>query len=370
MRIAILGIKGVPGHHGVEVVVDSLLPHLVSMGHDITVYGYESYTSSTDDYHGARVVAVGGSGNKNFEMFSHMWNASVDARRRGFDIIHIHSSDPCILAWMQRPKIGLVATSHGQAYLRKKWSLPARMMSKLAERFFIRVPDVRTSVSRPLCDYYETRYGTKVVYIPNGITFREAPSTGHLERWGLEPGRFIFCSSGRIERTKGLSTLLDAYVEAQPGMPLVIAGGGAGSDEAYMEELRSRNVEGVKFVGFLTGDDLFALYAHAGVFVFPSEYEAMSMALLEGLSFGVPTIYSDTPENDAVAEGLGYSFRVKDSHSLAERFLYVLSHRQEALELGGRARESVRRHHDWAAVAKRYNEVYEQLAARKRRGLK
>jgi len=30
MKIAILGTKGVPGRHGVEVVVDSLLPHLAA----------------------------------------------------------------------------------------------------------------------------------------------------------------------------------------------------------------------------------------------------------------------------------------------------------------------------------------------------
>jgi hypothetical protein len=67
MRIAILGKKGVPGHHGVEVVVDSLLPHLTSLGHEITVYGYGSYTEPIDDYHGARVKTVAGSSRKNLE---------------------------------------------------------------------------------------------------------------------------------------------------------------------------------------------------------------------------------------------------------------------------------------------------------------
>ena len=51
MKIAVLGIKGVPGRHGVEVVVDSLIPHLTALGHDITVYAYKSYSQATDDYH-------------------------------------------------------------------------------------------------------------------------------------------------------------------------------------------------------------------------------------------------------------------------------------------------------------------------------
>ena len=70
MKIAILGTKGIPGHHGVEVVVDSLVPHLVSLGHDITVYGYESYTETQDNYCGAKIKALPGSSRKNIEMIS------------------------------------------------------------------------------------------------------------------------------------------------------------------------------------------------------------------------------------------------------------------------------------------------------------
>jgi len=364
MKIAILGIKGVPGHHGVEVVVDSLIPHLVSLGHEITVYGYEGYAAPTDDYRGARVRTVGGSSRKNVEMISHMWNASVATRRERFDIAHIHSTDPCLLAWLPKARLGIVATSHGQAYLRKKWGVAARMMSKLAERFFIYIPAASTCVSKPLCDYYRAAYRREVSYIPNGITPREAPQASLLERWNIVPGSFLFCSAGRIERTKGLSTLLEAYRMAGSGLPLIVAGGGASTDTAYFEELRRSAPAGVRFVGFLGGDEYYALFAHARAFIFPSEYEAMSMALLEGLSFGAPTIYSDTPENEAVAGGLGFPFRVSDPVSLAERLSDLLAHPAEAQALAAKAKEAVRARHDWAAVARQYHDLYLEIAAR------
>lgn len=362
MDIAILGIKGVPGHHGVEVVVDSLLPHLAALGHRVTVYGYDGYAEPADDYRGARVVTVPGSSSKNLEMISHMWNASLAARRNRHEIVHIHSTDPCLLAWLPRPRRGLVATSHGQAYARKKWGLAARTMSKAAERFFIRLPDEITCVSKPLCGYYEKKYGRPVRHIPNGIEMRPAPPASHLAKWGLEPRGYLFCSAGRIERTKGLATLLEGYRLASPGLPLVIAGGGPATDQAHFAELRASAPEGVRWVGFLTGDEFYALYAHARVFVFPSEYEAMSMALLEGLSFGVPTVYSDIPENEAVAAGLAAPFRVSDPRSLAERLTETLARPAEALERAAAARESIRRNHDWAAVARRYDEIYRALA--------
>lgn len=364
MNIAILGIKGVPGRHGVEVVVDALIPHLVSLGHRLTVYGYNSYTKDADDYSGARVRTVPGIDAKNLEMITHMWSASLAARRERYDIVHIHSTDPCLLAWLPRPRLALVATSHGQAYIRKKWGRAAKAMSKAAERVFIKYPDAVTCVSRPLCDYYLAKYGREVAYVPNGIACIDPPGEAPLARWGLEPRGYLFASAGRIERTKGLSTLIEAYRIAAPTMPLVIAGGGSATDESYFEELKVATPDGVRFVGFLAGEAYRALYAYARAFVFPSEYEAMSMALLEGLSSGAPTIYSDIPENEAVAAGLGYPFRVSDPRSLAERIAHVIAHEKEARALGAVARETIRRNHDWAAIARRYDEIYRGAACR------
>ena len=361
MRIAILGIKGVPGHHGVEVVVDSLMPHLAEMGHDITVYGYDSYTRPMDDYQGIKVRTVSGSPRKHLEMVSHMWHASLEARKKKYDIIHVHNTDPCLLAWLPKTTCGMVATSHGQAYVRKKWGLAARTMSKIAERFFIYLPDIITSVSKPLTDFYCRKYNKNVFYIPNGITFRKAPDPTLLQKWGITPRGFLFCSAGRIERTKGIHTLLEAYAKVNPGIPLVIAGGGSGSDFSYFEELKKNKPEGVMFAGFLSGDEFYALYAHARIFAFPSEYEAMSMALLEGLSFGTPTVYSDIPENEAVANGLGFAFEVSNANSLAEQLDYVLSYYTEAVERARQAKAIIREKHNWEVIAKQYNDIYAEM---------
>lgn len=368
MKIAILGVKGVPGHHGVEVVVDSLLPHLVELGHEITVYGYDSYTENRDNYSGVRVRTVKGSLNKNLEMISHMWKATRMANPEEYDIIHIHSADPCLLAPFAKAKYGIVASSHGQAYVRKKWSIAAKTMSRLAELFFIHVPDVKTSVSKPLADYYNQKYKKDVAYIPNGIQMRTPPDSSNITQWGIEPGQYLFCSAGRIERTKGLSTLIEAYRNLDTDLPLVIAGGGAATDIPYFEELKAASPDGVKFVGFLKGDEYFSLFAHASVFVFPSEYEAMSIALLEGLSFGAPTVFSDIPENEAVASGLGYSFKVSDPKDLEEKMRYVLENPQEGRDMGNKAQEFVKEHHQWEAVAQQYHELYLKMAFAKTSG--
>jgi len=361
MKIAILGIKGVPGLHGVEVVVDSLLPCLSAYGHDITVYGYSKYTQNMADYRGAQVKTVSGVSLSSLEMISHMWKATSDAKKGSYDIVHIHSTDPCLLAWKAKARYGIIATSHGQAYLRKKWGVIPRAMSQLAERFFIHLPAKCTSVSKSLADYYYKKYDKDVVYIPNGIHIRAVPDNSYLEKIKLQSRRFLFCSAGRVDRTKGIHTLLEAYAKLDTGLPLIIAGGGSGSDPRYLDELKRNKPDNVFFPGFLSGEAYYSLCAHARVFIFPSEYEAMSMTLLEGLSFGTPVVYSNIPENEAVAKGIGTPFKVADADHLAHQLQGVLDNYDYALKTGNRAVEVVTKNHDWRVIAGRYNEIYEEM---------
>ena len=367
MKIAILGTKGIPGHHGVEVVVEALVPHLAQLGHELTVYGYAGYVNGRNSYKGAWIMPVKGLRGKNVEMISHMGLAAIASRRCNYDIIHIHSTDPCLLSWLPRAHHGIIATSHGQAYLREKWSKPAKMMSQLAEFLYAYLPRKITSVSKPLARYYEKKYNRKVHYIPNGITLRTVPSSRYLNQWGLEKGAYLFCSAGRIERTKGIHTLIKAYRNLNPDMPLVIAGGGSGSDAKYYESLRERKPTQVHFVGFLSGDALFSLYAHAAAFIFPSEYEAMSMALLEGLSFGTPTIFSDLPENKVVAEGVGFAFRSGDASALAQRIGWVLANPEAAKQKGTAAKQHIRVQHNWKVIARQYHDLYMEMAGSRSR---
>jgi len=361
MEVAILGTKGVPGHSGVEVVVDSLIPHLVSLGHRVTVFGHDSYTSPNKNYQGASIKTIRGVSNKNLEMLSHMMGASLDTRRHEYDIVHIHNADPCLLAWIPKAQKGIIATSHGQAYLRDKWNVPAKLLSRIAERFFIRIPNHITSVSLPLSVFYQKKYHRQVKYIPNGIILRNSPAPNLLEKWQLQPRSFLFCSAGRIERTKGIHTLISAHKKLKSRLPLIIAGGGKGTDETYFHDLKENAPAGVYFVGFLTGDELFALYAHAKVFIFPSEYEAMSMAFLEGLSFGTPTVYSNIPENIAVAADIGYPFEVADADSLSNSIDSVVYNYDTALDKGRKAASHVKKYHDWVSIAAQYSDLYEKL---------
>lgn len=110
---------------------------------------------------------------------------------------------------------------------------------------------------------------------------------------------------GRIEWKKNIDGLLRAYrayVERGGRCSLVLAGKrGHGGDEAMNVikdwEQQSRVIE----LGYVSQEQLAALYAHARAFVFVSRYEGFGIPILEAMSHGVPVITSSTTSLPEVA---------------------------------------------------------------------
>lgn len=118
-----------------------------------------------------------------------------------------------------------------------------------------------------------------------------------LERLGLEPDRYALFV-GALEPKKNLRRLIEAFLDVDTDLPLVLAGPRAwlwDQDMAPMlaalgEKARSR----LKFTGYLSRDDIRRLYAGAHVFLFPSLYEGFGLPALDALAFARPALVGRT----------------------------------------------------------------------------
>lgn len=131
-----------------------------------------------------------------------------------------------------------------------------------------------------------------------------------------------FLYFGRIEKLKGIDTLLEAFVGTEYN--LIMAGDGAYSETL---SIRLQNIDNISFVGFKSGDDLEKLIDNAIAVVVPSEwYENCPMNILEAKSAGKAVIGSDIggiPE--LIEDGQdGYIFPVGDVNKLRTRLHDVL----------------------------------------------
>ena len=176
---------------------------------------------------------------------------------------------------------------------------------------------------------------------------------------------------GRIERSKGIETLLKAFLavpeKEREGVKLRFAGGGSfvGALKALIAEAGDPSVE---FVGFLNGEETGAFFETALCSVLtPFVYENCSMSVLESLSRGVAVIGSDMgglPEiiRDRVD---GWIVPPEDQNALSGVIRSILNDPQKAIAMGLKGREKITREFDPAshcdALIGHFNEV---LAAR------
>jgi glycosyltransferase involved in cell wall biosynthesis len=165
-------------------------------------------------------------------------------------------------------------------------------------------------------------------------------------RWRVG-GRRVVLFVGRLEKVKGLSCLLRAYLRLRKhrsDVALVLAG--EGSLRAWVERVVSEEgIPDVVLTGFMQQDEIPQAYAAADVFVLPSEEEPWGLVVNEAMASGLPVVVSDRVGAwvDLVRDGEnGYVIPAGDAAALAEAMERVLS--GDARAMGERSRQVVKSH--------------------------
>lgn len=340
--------------------------------HAVTVYCNSRYTTPDAHVPGVVLQRIGTLPGKHIRPLSYFVASAVHALAAGrYDVVHIHNAEACFVAPLLKTRYPLLATSHGTAYRCGKWGSLASRLIRMADLAFIRSPDALTCVSQPQSRAYEQQWGRPVEYIPNGVDTTlpvdRAAASAELGRYGLEGHRsYCLFVAGRLDPIKGCHTLLEVFSQLEGDHSLVVVGD-ARTHPTYVTQLRHMADRRVRFVPFIADRaTLFGIVARARLFVFPSTVEAMSMALLEAASLGVPIVYSDIPENRVVMDGCGLSFRAGDAAALAAQLRRALAEPEQMAGLARAAQVRMREQFSWDVIAARYEAVYERVLAARR----
>jgi glycosyltransferase involved in cell wall biosynthesis len=371
MRIAMIGSRGLGSSYGgIERVLSELCPRLAHFGNDVDVYSRLDVAFA--DRPGLRAIPTPSFGGKHFETISRSIISLARAMGK-YDLIHFHAVGPGILTPATR-LFGqkTLVTIHGLDHERDKWSPLARLSLQLAEKVLARNADKISTVSENLRRYFDERYDSGAVFIPNGADRKQrVPPGPMMAKFGLTPKRYVFFAS-RLTPEKGCHDLIQAFNRLEVDMKLVIAGErrkvnkardaesrGEGSAE-YIESLRRlANPEQVVFVGHRTGDELAEFFSNAYLFALPSYLEGMSMALLEAMSYGVPALVSDIPENSAVVGTNGFYFEKKNVAGLERELTQLIANPQLVDTMAEKLATFVLP--DWNDVARSYDALYHRI---------
>jgi glycosyltransferase involved in cell wall biosynthesis len=209
---------------------------------------------------------------------------------------------------------------------------------------------------------------TRVEVVPHGIgaEFTPAASEGVSDvraRLGL-PERYVLYV-GTIEPRKSLDALLDAYREvaaADPATELVLAGRLGWEYDGVLGRIAAWPGPGrVRRLGYVDGADLPALYAGAGVAVYPSRQEGFGFPPLEAMACGVPVVATDTSSLRENLRGAAELVPPGDTRALAHALRRLLGDEQLRAERRGAGLERAGRFR-WEATAVATLRCYREVA--------
>jgi len=354
---------------GVEKHVERLATGLAARGHRVFVYTRPWYTPRSKKYfEGIRLLSLKSFNTKNLDAITHTLFASIDVLRRDFDIVHYHGVGPALLAWIPRlfkPKTKIVVTFHSIDRLHQKWGWLARIALYLGEWAAVKFAHDTITVSKMLQAYAAKEHEADTVYIPNGVDIPKKHGSRIIKKmFGLGEDDYILFLS-RLVKHKGVHYLIDAYNKIKPKQKLVIAGGSAFTDD-YVKFLHDKAAgnPNIIFAGQVQGgSELWAeLYSNAYLFVHPSESEGLPIVVLEAMSFGVPVLASDIPENmEALTGGYGFAFENKNVKDLTRKLKHLLNSEKLIKKVGLSAREHVKKNYNWNDIVISIESVYKYL---------
>jgi len=227
------------------------------------------------------------------------------------------------------------------------------------------------SAKREVCEHLNIRPERIAVtpFAPRRV-FRPVRSEQTTEvRRRLRVDEEFLLYVGTIEPRKNLMTLVRAFDEVMRATTdlrpqLVIAGKEGWLTDELFSFIRQEGIgERVRFTGYVSEDDLCALYSACRVCIYPSLYEGFGLPPLEAMACGAPVI---TTRTSSIMEAVGDAARLfdpTDVPGLARSIIEIINDpdARRHLSIAGRRRAA---EFSWEKTARATLDVYHEALKR------
>jgi glycosyltransferase involved in cell wall biosynthesis len=290
------------------------------------------------------------------------------ARRAGVELVHSLSSTAPIAGSVKR-----VVTVHDLNYLVHPEShfgaraLGMRMLVPLAVRRCQRVIVPSASTRNDLVERLRADPG-KIDVVPEGIGqppgLTATDRSGERQRLAL-CGRPMLLTVSAKRPHKNLRRLLAALAAIpEQRRPVLVLPGYATPHEAELRALAGELglADQVRFLGWVSQEELEDLYAACDGFVFPSLCEGFGLPVLEAMARGVPVATSGRSSLAEVAGDAALLFDPEDEYSMATAIQRLLTDPRLAERLALAGKQQAARF-TWESAAQGTVESYRRALA-------
>ncbi len=274
------------------------------------------------------------------------------------DVVHSHEFTMAVYGAAAARRAGArhVITRHGGLYY------ATALRRRMALRWAVRRSAALVAVSVATASTLERHLGAgsaKLHVIPNGIPLRTGARDRVRRELAIALGELLIVAVGNLYPVKGHAVLIDALAMLRDrSWRLAIAGRGDEEEKLRRKAVSAGIGERVHLLGFRS--DVADILAAADIFVLPSLSEGLPLALVEAMSFGLPSVASrvgGVPE--VVTDDVdGLLVPPSDPASLATAIRLLLEDPARRSRLGDAARTRAIRDFAIGTMADRYERLY------------
>ncbi len=219
-------------------------------------------------------------------------------KRLDVDVVHCHDFVAAIHGGIAARLAGRprVLTLHGHQTMCDAWRRRAAL------RWAFRHSHAAVAVSQATKTQLDHDLGLApeaIQVIRNGVPMRTGQGEGIREELGVQDGELIILAVGNLIERKGHIYLLRALQsltkeEQSPPWRLAIAGGWGGDERPKLEAFAIEHGLSDRVHLLTYRNDVPDLMAAADIFVMPSLWEGLPLAVLEAMQMGVCVVASET----------------------------------------------------------------------------
>jgi glycosyltransferase involved in cell wall biosynthesis len=287
-------------------------------------------------------------------------------KKEHIDLIHSHLYHANFYGRLaaMRAHIPAVISVHN-TYLKRKWhrELFNWYLARHTSAIIAVSEDIRRDIIR-----FDRVAPALISVILNGIDLKRAhsplsPSEAKI-RLNIPKDAVVLGTIGRLEEQKGHRYLIEAMASMRnhtPRLHLLIVGDGRERGALKSQIERLGLLEHVQLLG--SRSDIGDILRSIDIFVMPSLWEGLSLAMLEAMAAGLPVIATNV---GGVSEVLGedeFGFRVKagDASVLADKIKTCLADRSRLAQIGAKAAAHVQERYSDRAMTQQVQQIYDSI---------